>query len=89
VKSAGADTSHLLSGLAGGLDLSVQGAGLNGAVKSIVAGTVMPLLRPVLASMLSSLDPLIYNLLQTIGLQLGTVSVAVHAVNCGRPAIVG
>jgi uncharacterized membrane protein len=89
VKSAGADTSHLMSDMAGGLVLNVRGTGTTGVVDSILAGTVMPLLRPVVVSILSSLDPLVSKLLQIAGLRLGVVSVAVHGVNCGRPTIVG
>jgi uncharacterized membrane protein len=49
----------------------------------------MPLLRPVLVSVLASLDPVVYTLLQAAGLRLGTTSVIVHGVSCGRPTIVG
>jgi uncharacterized membrane protein len=89
VRSAGAGNQHLLSDLAGDLNLTVKGSGLTGLVSNIVATTVMPLLRPVLVSVLSSLDPAVYTLLQTAGLQLGTTSVIVHGVSCGRPTIVG
>jgi uncharacterized membrane protein len=75
--------------MAGGLVLNVRGTGTTGVVDSILAGTVMPLLRPVVVSILSSLDPLVSKLLQIAGLRLGVVSVAVHGVNCGRPTIVG
>lgn len=89
VKSTGADTQHLMSGLVNNLNLTVQGSGITGAVNALVAGTVMPLLKPLLASILSSLDPVVAGVLQSAGLQLGTVSVAVHGVSCGRPTIVG
>jgi uncharacterized membrane protein len=89
VKSAGVDTEHLLSSLADNLQLSVHGSGLTGLVNNIVSATVMPLLRPVLVSVLSSLDPVVYALLQAAGLRLGTTSVIVHGVSCGRPTIVG
>ena len=51
--------------------------------------TVMPLLRPLLASILSALDPTVDNLLQTLGLQLGTLDVTVHGVSCGRATLFG
>jgi uncharacterized membrane protein len=89
VKSAGADTQHLLSDLAGNLSLSVTGSGLTGVVNNIIATTVMPLLRPALVSILSSLDPVVDGILHAAGLRLGTTSVIVHGVSCGRPTIVG
>lgn len=89
VKSAGADTSHLMSDMAADLVLNVRGTGTTGVVDSVLAGTVMPLLRPVVVSILSSLDPVVSKLLQVAGLRLGVVSVAVRGVNCGHPTIVG
>jgi uncharacterized membrane protein len=89
VKSASADADHLLSELAGDIVLDVRGNGVSGVVQNILSGIVMPLLRPTLISVLSSLDPLVYRLLQTAGLRLGTAGVGVHKVNCGHPTIVG
>jgi len=88
VKSVGGDTSRLLSGLADKLDLQVKGNGITGLVNSVVAGTVMPLLRPLLVSILTSLDPAVASILESAGLRLGTISVGVQAVGCGRPTLV-
>ncbi len=89
VKATSADADHLLSDLAGDLVLDVRGKTVGAAVQSTLSNIVMPLLRPTLTSVLRSLDPLVYRLLQTAGLRLGTVSVGVHGVSCGHPTIVG
>jgi uncharacterized membrane protein len=78
-----------MSDMAADLVLNVRGTGTTGVVDSVLAGTVMPLLRPVVVSILSSLDPVVSKLLQVAGLRLGVVSVAVRGVNCGHPTIVG
>jgi uncharacterized membrane protein len=85
----GNDGSHLLSGVADNLSLSISGNGVTGPVTSLVNGTVMPILRPLLVSILSSLDPTVDGLLQTLGVKLGTLDVTVHGVSCGRAVIVG
>jgi uncharacterized membrane protein len=85
----GSDGSHLIGGLANNLTLTVNGSGITGVVTGLLNSTVMPLLRPLLTSILSALDPTVDNLLRTVGLQLGTLDVTVHGVSCGRATIVG
>lgn len=86
--AVGSDGSQLIGGLANNLNLTVAGTGITGLVSELVNSTVMPLLRPLLASILSALDPTVDNLLKTIGLQLGTLDVTVHGVSCGRATLV-
>ncbi|HTM77070.1 MAG TPA: pilus assembly protein TadG-related protein [Devosia sp.] len=85
----GSDGSQLIGGLANNLTLTVAGTGITGIVSGLVNSTVVPLLRPLLASILSALDPTVDNLLQTLGLQIGTIDVTVHGVSCGRATLVG
>lgn len=80
---------QLISGVAQNLTLTASGNGITSAVSNLVNTVVMPLLRPLLVSILSTLDPVVGNLLQTLGVKIGTLDVTVHGASCGRSKLIG
>jgi uncharacterized membrane protein len=87
----GSDAGHVFSSLAGNMVLTAafSGGALTGAVNTLVNGTVVPLLKTTLVTLLTALDPVTDTLLTTLGLRLAAIDVLVHGVSCGVPTLVG
>jgi len=73
-------TGSLVGSLLGDLQLTVAGIGL---------GIIGPLLQGLLTPLTPTLDLVISNLLQTLGLSLGQADVQVYGVRCTHAVLVG
>jgi uncharacterized membrane protein len=93
VKSAsGSGAGTVISGLVPNMTLSTtllsSGGLLTTTINNTLNATVLPLLRPVLISLLSALDAPVDTLLRSLGLRLGVMDTVVHGVRCGTPTLV-
>jgi len=93
VKStSGSGAGTLISGLAPNMTLTTtllsSGGLLTTTINNTLNATVLPLLRPVLVSLLSALDAPVDTLLRSLGLRLGVMDTVVHGVRCGTPTLV-
>jgi len=93
VKSAsGSGAGTVISGLVPNLTLTTtllsSGGILTATINNTLSATVLPLLRPVLISLLSALDAPVDTLLRSLGLRLGVIDTVVHGVRCGTPTLV-
>jgi uncharacterized membrane protein len=93
VKSAsGSGAGTMFSGLVPNMTLTTtllsSGGLLTGTINNTLNVTIVPLLRPVLVSLLSALDAPTDTLLRSLGLRLGIIDTVVHGVRCGAPTLV-
>jgi uncharacterized membrane protein len=76
-------TSSLISNLS--LSINVLGLGLN---LTTLLGTVTPAVVTLLNGVTAPLDNLLYNLLSTLGVSVGSADVRVTGASCGRSVLV-
>lgn len=93
VKSAsGSGSGTLISGMAPGMTVTTTLLSSGGLLTTTINNTlntiVVPLVRPVLVSLLSALDAPVDTLLRSLGLRLGVMDTVVHGVRCGTPSLV-
>jgi len=93
VKSAsGSGAGTIISGLVPNMTLTTtllsSGGLLTTTINNTLNATILPLLRPVLVSLLSALDAPVDTLLRSLGLRLGVMDTVVHGVRCGTPTLV-
>lgn len=89
MKTVAGSNGQLISGVAQSLTLTASGNGITSVVTNLINTVVMPILRPLLVSILSALDPVVSNLLQTLGVKVGTLDITVHGASCGRSKLIG
>jgi uncharacterized membrane protein len=88
--ASGSASGQIFSQLANSLTLTTafNGGALTTTINGLLNGTVLPLLKPLLVSILGALDPVTDTLLRTLGLRLGAIDVVVRGVACGVPTLV-
>jgi tight adherence protein G len=87
-EAAGSDAGTIFSGLASSPGFTLSFSPSSGAIATILNGTVLPILKPLLVSILSDLDAPVDTLLRTLGLRLGVIDVVDHGVRCSAPTLV-
>ncbi len=80
-------TQSLTSSLISNLSLSVNALGLGIDLTSLL-GTVTPAVVAVLNGVTAPVDNLLYNLLSTLGVSVGSADVRVTGATCGRSVLV-
>jgi uncharacterized membrane protein len=85
-EAAGSTAGTVFSGLAPHITLGLSPN--TGVVSSLINSTVLPVLNPLLTSILQNLDQPTDTLLRSLGLRLGVIDVVVHGVRCGTPTLV-